>query len=291
VIVPCVNGLPGIGECIQCLIDQEGARPPEILVVDRCGEATRAVLRSRFPQVSILAATGSASIPAMRARGISQARGHKIAIIEDHCMAQPGWLLAIERAHRAGYQAIGGTVENGHEERLVDQAVFLCDYAPFMRPVASGKVDAIPGNNAAYDRALFQHLEPELREEFWESFWHERMKALGVEFYSDPQMLIVHEKQFGYYYFLRQRYLYSRSFAGARLKGSPWWKKVAYSCATPLLPPLLLGRLAATVARKRHHRKQFLCCLPLLLTFLMAWAFGEGVGALLGPGQSLEFVE
>jgi SAM-dependent methyltransferase/glycosyltransferase involved in cell wall biosynthesis len=291
VIIPCVNGLPGIGDCLQCLIDQEGAQPLDIVVVDRCGESTRAVIRSRFPQVSILAVNGSASIPAMRALGIAHAKGDKVAIIEDHCMAQRGWLRAIERAHRAGYQAVGGTVENGNQERLVDQAVFLCEYAPFMSPVASGRVQAIPGNNAAYDRALFEQLQPELRGEFWESFWHDRMKELGVEFYSDPEMVIVHDKHFGYCYFLRQRYLYSRSFAGARLKGSPWWKKVAYTCATPLLPPLLLGRLAATVARKRHHAKQFICSLPLLLTFVVAWAIGEGAGAVLGPGHSLEHVE
>jgi ubiquinone/menaquinone biosynthesis C-methylase UbiE/uncharacterized protein YbaR (Trm112 family)/glycosyltransferase involved in cell wall biosynthesis len=291
VVIPCVNGLPVVCDCIQCLIDQEGASPLDVVVVDRCGESTRAEIRRRFPQVTILPANANTSIPAMRTLGIAHARGHKVAIIEDHCLAQPGWLRAVERAHRAGYQAIGGKVENGKERRLVDKAVFLCDYAPFMGPVASGKVHAIPGNNAAYDRSLFEQLQPELSAEFWESVWHARMRELGVDFYSDPEMVIVHDKSFGYWYFLRQRYLYSRSFAGARLKGSPWWKKLAYASATPLLPPLLLGRLAGTIARKRRHGLQFICSLPLLLTFVIAWAIGEGVGALLGPGHSLECVE
>ena len=42
---------------------------------------------------------------------------------------------------------------------------------------------------------------------------------------------------------------------------------------------------------KRRHAKEFLLSLPLICPFLLSWAWGEAVGALLGPGTSLERVQ
>jgi hypothetical protein len=234
---------------------------------------------------------GRPSIPALRALGIDQARGRVIAVTEDHCIVQPGWFQAIARALQAGYRAVGGPVENGAVKRLVDWAVFFCEYTRFMGPVPCGVVAEIPGNNSAYDRQLFDGLEAELRAEQWESAWHARWRERGVAFYSDPEMVVSHKKSFGYGYFLGQRYHYSRSFAGKRLEQAPWWKRWAYAGGTLLLPGLLLWRMIAVLLRKRRHLKPFVLSLPLLGTFLVSWAVGECVGALLGPGQSLQKVE
>src|SRR5436190_697326 len=92
VIVPCVNGLPSIVECLQSLMDQAHDGPLEVIVVDRCGESVRRVVRERFPDVKLVAVDGPASIPALRARGLQAARGEMIAVTEDHCLVGPGWL-------------------------------------------------------------------------------------------------------------------------------------------------------------------------------------------------------
>jgi glycosyltransferase involved in cell wall biosynthesis len=291
VVIPCVNGLPIVLRCVESFVRQEGTRPVEVVVVDRCGEETRSALRDRFPEVVVIPAAGRPTIPALRAEGIRRARGAVIAITEDHCIAQPGWLRAVERAYKAGHRVVGGPVENGCVQRTVDWAAFFCEYARFMGPVPCGAVAEVPGNNCAYDRRLFELLEPELRAETWESAWHARLRELGVVFHSDPEMTVRHDKSFSYGYFSSQRYHYSRSFAGMRLHGAPWWKRWAYAGATLLLPGLLFGRMTATMARKRRHWKPFLRSLPVLWTFLATWAAGEGVGALLGPGRSLERVD
>jgi hypothetical protein len=96
-------------------------------------------------------------------------------------------------------------------------------------------VREITGNNSAYARAVLERLGPEARAEVWEAFLHDRLRALGVAFQSDPDLAVTHKKRFGYLHFLAQRYHYSRSFAGMRLEASPWWKRVGYACATPLL--------------------------------------------------------
>lgn len=290
VVIASVNGLPAIAECVEALTNQHGDVRAQILVVDCCGEAVRDVLRQRFPQAEIVAAEGRPSIPALRAMGMARARGRMIAILEDHCNVDPRWLQVIEKAHAAGHQAVGGAVENGSVERTVDWAVFFCEYARFMPPVPRGIVPEITGNNSVYDRRLLERLGPELHQEVWESFLHARIHELGVPFYSDPDLVVSHKKEFGYAYFVSQRYHYSRSFAGMRMDGAPAWKRLAYAGATPLLPPLLLARIVTTVARKKRLGR-LLATLPVLATFVVVWAWGEAVGALLGPGDSLRRVE
>lgn len=291
VVIPSVTGLPTVAECLEALMRQDGGVAAQILVVDRCGEETRAALRGRFPSVEVVPAEGGTSIPALRAMGMARARGRMVAMLEDHCNVGPGWLRAIARQHDAGALVLGGSVENGCVERTVDWAAFFCEYARFMPPVPRGVVREITGNNSAYDRAVLERLGPESRAEVWESFLHDRLRAQGVAFQSDPDLAVTHNKSFGFVHFLAQRYHYSRSFAGMRLHGAPWWKRLGYACATPLLPPLLLGRTALTVARKRRHGARFLKAAPVLATFLVSWAVGEAVGALMGPGRSLERVE
>lgn len=291
VVIASVNGLPILAECIENLVCQKAERAAEVLIIDRCGEETRSVIRDRFPQVRVIEATGQPSIPSLRAAGIGLSTGRYVAIIEDHCLAEPGWLRAIEKACQDGREAIGGPVENGSTDRVVDWAVFFCEYTRFMGPVPRGEVPEIPGNNSAYDRRVFDRLGAELRAEVWESFLQARMRELGVAFYSIPEMVVRHKKEFGYVYFLIQRFHYSRSFAGMRMAGAPLWKRLTYAAATGLLPPVLLGRTTAAVWRKRRHIGWYLLCLPVFMTFLVSWAVGEAVGAVFGPGRSLERVE
>jgi glycosyltransferase involved in cell wall biosynthesis len=291
VVIASVNGLPMIVECLDSLVHQEGGISSEVLVLDCCGEETRSVIRHRYPRVRLIPVEGRPSIPALRAMGMAKARGEIIAVTEDHCIAPPQWFQSIERTYRYGYPVMGGPVENGSVDRLVDWAVFFCEYAPFMMPLRRGIVSEIPGNNSAYDRRVLEALGPALHAEVWESFLHERLRERGVRFYCEPEMMVFHKKTFGFGYFLSQRYHYSRSYAGMRLMYAPWWKRLAYACATPLLPGLLLVRIAATLIRKQRFLGTFVLTLPILFVFLMSWAVGEGVGSLLGPGQSLQRVE
>jgi GT2 family glycosyltransferase len=291
VVIASVNGFPALGECLQALALQEGEVPAEVLVVDRCGAETRAAVRARFPSVQVIEAGPGTSVPALRAMGMARAGGSMIAILEDHCNVERGWLLAIARQREAGALVVGGAVENGSVARAVDWAAFFCEYARFMPPVPRGVVREITGNNSVYDRATLARLGPEARAEVWESFLHQRLRELGVPFHSDPDLAVTHKKTFGYAQFLAQRYHYSRSFAAMRLRGAPWWKRMAYACATPLLPPLLMGRMIGVLARKRRHAARFVQASPALATFLVSWAWGEAAGALFGAGRSLERVE
>ena len=291
VVIPSVNGLPAIADCLDALDRQEGNVPAQVVVADRCGEAVRAVLRERFPHALILAAPPGASIPALRTLGIARARAPLVAIIEDHCNVGASWLLTIERARRGGHPVIGGAVENGSVERVVDWAAFFCEYARFMPPLKGGPVAEVTGNNVVYDRATLDAAGSDDASGSWEFFLHARLKERGVPFHCEPELLVSHRKVFGFAYFLAQRYHYSRSFAGARLRGAPLWKRAFYAAATPLLPPLLFVRIAREVAPRRRYWGRFVQAAPILALFLCSGAWGEASGAVAGPGDSLRRVE
>ena len=293
VVIASVNGFPWIGACLDALTRQRGGIAYEILVLDRCGETVREEIRRRFPQpeIRVLPVEGCPSIPKLRALGMAAARGRMIGILEDHCNVPPTWFQSIGRAHRAGHRAIGSGVENGAVERVTDWAVFFCEYAKFMPPVQGGTGVEIPGNCAVYDRLALDLVGPEIRQEVWESFIHRRMAEEGVEFFCDPEMTVSHKREFPFGYFMSQRYHYSRSFAGMRLQNAPLSRRLLYACATPLLPPMLLWRMATTIRRKGRRKKEFITAVPVIGVFLLSWAWGEAVGALFGPGDSLARVE
>ena len=69
VVVPSVNGLPIVLECLEALrADAAHSRLQiEPIVVDRCGESVRQVIRERFPEAAVVAAEPGTTIPALRA--------------------------------------------------------------------------------------------------------------------------------------------------------------------------------------------------------------------------------
>lgn len=293
VVIASVNGIDLLTECLEHLVRQEGGHPYEVLVVDRCGETLRQDLKRRFPQpeIQVFAAPEGTSIPKLRAMGMTQARGKTVAILEDHCNVNPNWFDTIARLTAEGCEAMGGPVRNGAVDRLIDWAVFFVEYARFMPPIAAGEVGAIAGSSAVYDRAMLGRLGPELGQEVWEHVLHARMHELGVKFVNDPGLEVEHKKEFPFGYFMSQRYHYSRSFAGTRLEGASIVKRIAYAGATVLLPPLLLWRMARILAGKGGQMSRFVAAFPLLLAFMASYAWGEAMGALTGPGDSLARVE
>lgn len=68
-------------------------------------------------------------------------------------------------------------------------------------------------------------------------------------------------------------------------------RRLAYLLAAPLLPPLLLARIAARVVASRRRRGRLLAALPLLVPVAVVYVWGEWLGYLLGAGDALGQVE
>jgi hypothetical protein len=131
----------------------------------------------------------------------------------------------------------------------------------------------------------------EIKTGYWEYFLHEELRRNGVRILFIPSAIVRKNIESGFLYFLKQRFYYSRSFAGMRRERATALQRLIYAAIAPGLPVLMTIRIAKPIFQKRRFRKEFLLSLPLLGAFMVSYAAGEFVGYLFGRGESLLKVE
>jgi glycosyltransferase involved in cell wall biosynthesis len=287
VVVPSVNGMADLQGCLDALAAQRRDCELEVLVVDRCGVELCGAVRRRYPWVRLLEAPPGTTIPALRLRAFAAARGDYVAVIEDHVIVPTGWARQMLDAAQEAEQVVGGSVENAATERVVDWAAFLCEYSHCIHPLPAGAAEWLTGNNVIYPRALLARYAEALASGGWENQLHDALRRDGVRLECRPEIRVAHKKHYTITEYLSQRYLYARSYAGARVAGAPVARRLAYGAAAFALPPVLFYRTVARVVSKRRHRSELVRSLPLLALFVTSWALGEVVGYWTGPGDSL----
>jgi len=287
VVIASVNGMPYVARCLEALA--RNAPEAEVIVADATDEATRAEVAERFPAVRLIESNGAATVPALRAAGIAAARAPYVAVIEDHCLVRPGWASRIVEWHRNGKPAVGGPVNNVVVERVRDWAAFFCEYNAYVEPMPLGSTDDLTGMNVSYDRRAIEAMQDLLDDGRWEGWLHGRLRERRLELWCDPELVIDHDKDFGFLEFAGQRYHYSRAYAGMRNPGLGW-KRAVYCIGAPLLPPFLYYRMAKNLSRAPRLRRAFVRSTPLIVVYLAIWALGEAVGYAAGGGDSLRKV-
>jgi glycosyltransferase involved in cell wall biosynthesis len=292
VVIASLVGPPFIDDCLTS-VEQEAAELGAEVIVVACGSNRYAErIRQKFPGVRIIHRPTRESVPELRRCGVERASGEIVAIIEEHCLAAGNWLHRVLAAHARGeYGAVGGPVADHAYKRLRDWVVYFCEYNGSLPPAPDGEVADLNGANIAYRRQLLLDHRPLLGQGYWEASVHPALLAEGVRFLSAPDMVVYHRGPFDLGYYLKQRYWFSRAFAGARARTVPLSRRLAYLVAAPLVPALLFARMGRRVWQKRCHLDKFVQSIPLLVPALMAFVLGEWVGYLLGPGDALLKVE
>jgi glycosyltransferase involved in cell wall biosynthesis len=290
VIIASIVGPPFIDECLLSLEQQVRACAAEVIVV-ACGDNAYAErIRRKFSWVRVIHRAERETIPDLRRIGVKEARGAVIAIIEEHCLAAPDWLQTAIHAHAGGqYGVVGGPVVDHAYSRVRDWVVYFCEYNGYLPPWSDGETFNLGSANIAYSRDVLLKYEPFLSGGYWEARLHPKLIADDVKFRSVPGMVVFHRGPFNYGYYLQQRYWFSRAFAGARQM--PASRKLLYFLASPLVPFLLLARMAQRVLRQRCRVDKFAQSLPLLIPALFVYVAGEVVGYAAGPGDALLRVE
>jgi glycosyltransferase involved in cell wall biosynthesis len=292
VVIASIVGPPFIDDCLKSIKEQAEHFGAEVIVV-ACGTGEYARrIEKEFPWVRVIHRPERETIPALRRTGADAAQGDIVAIIEEHCVAAPDWL---ERAREAfdtsGCGVAGGPVLDYSYKRLRDWVVYFCEYNNYLPPWRDGEPHELGSANIAYSRALLLKYRELLSDGYWEAVLHPRLAADGIRFHAAPAMAVHHRGPFDFGYYLGQRYLFSRAFAGARSRQMPFTRKLAYLVASPLLPILLWMRMARRVLSKRCHVGKFAQALPLFVPVLIIYVAGEFVGYLAGPGDALLKVE
>ena len=291
VVIGSINGPDCLIECLESLQKQEGNISSEVIVADCDGNETIDSVAERFPDFHFHHFAERKTIPQLRGYGLLRARGRIIATTEDHCIAPGNWYLEILKAHEKECDAAGGSIENAATDRLIDYAVFFCEYLRYMNPGESIYTYDIPGPNASYKREMIDLMRDLIEEGYWENWLHARLQEKRKKVLYTPEMMMWHKKSFGFFEFLSQRYHYGRGYAGMRNATFSFRKRLIYILFSPLIPPLLLSRMFHLILQKKRNYKEFLLSFPYLIIFTIVWALGEWVGYIFGPGNSMYKVE
>jgi hypothetical protein len=234
--------------------------------------------------VSPIDAPAGSSLPVLRGVGLAAVRTPYAALIEDHCVAAPGWLAALCAAASAAPPPdfVGGRMGNAQRRRAVDWAAYFAEYGFFAGTAQGGAAPLATGANVLYGPRALPLAARWASEGLWEDVIHARLVDRGCHLAVTPSAEMRQNLRYAIAAFCRDRYQHGFAYARVRLReaapgGARRWPR---ALASPLLPFVLARRLRATV--RSDERPAFRRALPLTLLFLAAWSAGEMMGYVRG---------
>jgi hypothetical protein len=288
VVVGTTQPWPEARMTLESIHDQTAAVDGEVIVVDATGSDCPAEVAERFPRVRWVSKAG-ASIFALRAVALREARGDVIAETEDHVRVDPDWCERILAAHDAhpDVPLIGGVIDNGCPEKLRDWAHHFLVFGPVVSPIEEGEGAPLSGAaNLTFKRSVVPAELPD--DGVVEMLFVDRLRADGARSLADGTIRVEHLQSFPFATFCRYHFHNGRSIAGFRLREISPAERAVRLVTTPVLPAYLVGLRAAHIWPKRSRRRTLIGSLPWLAGLCVAHAAGEAVGYVAGTGRSPE---
>ncbi|MEX5214726.1 MAG: glycosyltransferase [Nitrospiraceae bacterium] len=281
VVIGSHNAHTSMRDCLTSLRKQRNGCRSEIVVVDNSTDGTDAMVSEEFPDVTLIRSSAEHWIPELWEIGVRASRGSVVALTTAHCVPDEDWMKEILAAHRdSAYVGIGGAIETDDSASITGSAVYLCRYARYMRPFEPRLIDDIPADNASYKRWALDRCADVRARGFWEPDIHAKLIAEGHRLWLTPKIGVRHRGSFTLAEFLSQRFWHGRQFGSSRARGLPMPVRLAHILATPLVPVVMLTRIARQLMHKRRQVGRFLLASPILGLFLISWATGEAFGYL-----------
>lgn len=218
-----------------------------------------------------------------RAAGLGAATGAVIAILEDRGVPRPGWALGILGEHaRLPNGAIGGAIENGRDQ-APNWAAYLCDFGRYQTPFVPGPRPYVSDVNISYKRSAVEQTRALWRERYHETTVHWALQRAGETLYLSPAFAVEQIRDgLTVAGMLRERLGWGRLFAYTRAREASVGRRLLLAAMTPLLPFVLLARIARDRLVRRRSGGAFLAAAPLTFLLLASWSAGEAAGYLTG---------
>jgi hypothetical protein len=247
---------------LEALGGQRDAPSMEVIVPYHARVQGIEELKGRFPGVVFLPVddlktfTGEGGSrehhDELRARGVAAARGEIIGLLEDHARADPYWCARVVEAHRRGYAAVGGAIENGID-RPLNWAVYFCDFGRYQNPLPEGESPTVSDANVAYKRTALESIRPIWQAIFREIEVNSALLSRGERLALSPKIVVhQHRSDLRLAGALKERFIWGRSYAMARGGVAGGARRKRYAALVPALPAVLLLRMLATAIKKRR---------------------------------------
>jgi hypothetical protein len=163
-------------------------------------------------------------------------------------------------------------------------AGFLADYGSWLSSLEAREVSRVPAYNTAYKRAAL--LEFGSRLDLLLTTGDEllvELRAAGRRFVFQPSARIDHVNVARPSAWLLERYVGGLLTANSRMGRWSWGRRLLYAAGSPLIPAVVLARVARGVTTARRAYGVPIAVYPALLLGAVVSAIGELVGYLGGP--------
>jgi len=192
-----------IESCVRSVVTQVLDAPFEVVVVTSGTDDTARIVRSNFPDVTVVALDHPALPGEARNAGLAVATGDVIAFPSSHIELPAGALQARLDAHRRGWAMVTGAVINGNPTRA-GWATYFLDHSSLLPDRPAGELEHAP-TRCSYVRFLLDEVGgfPEtlragedtwVNSELWDrdfSAWMEPdAAAIHTSLISDPSTLM-----------------------------------------------------------------------------------------------------
>lgn len=273
-----------LDDCLAALIPQCERARAELIVARDDDEGAIAVLARDYPGVRVVPVRRGATIPELRGAGMREATGDIVMLTEDHCVPGPRWVEELCVGVDNVADIAGGGMDNAQRKRAVDWAAYFAEYGLFATTRSdTGEKMQLTGANVAYRRSIVSDVVAWASAGEWENVAHERLRQRGSSLHFVDSAPVYQNKSYRFREFCVDRYEHGRDYARTRLVEEPNARRWLLTAVTPLLPVVIITRVARAAAPTRWL--PFLRALPATLAFVTAWSVGEAVGYITGPAR------
>lgn len=287
VVIGTTEGWPSVAPVLRSLRSEAEALGAEIIFADGSGRPPPSAAETG-PAVRWLS-YAEPSVFRLYWHGLQAARGDIVATTEDHCVVHPGWCSAILAAHREhpGAAAIGGAIENGSHETLLDWGSYFITQGQHMAPLGQRAVSATTNEAClSFKRHAVEQLTDSGGMGFMAILELRRLAEAGSELRVDDRFAVDHHQTIGFAETTAIHFHNGRTIAGFRrargMTGEDWLRMAA----SLVLPFLRTTRAVRLGWLKGRHRGQLLASAPLMLWLDLCQGLGHLLGYALGPGKS-----
>jgi hypothetical protein len=142
-----------------------------------------------------------------------------------------------------------------------------------------GEREYLSDTNICYKREALEQVKHLWGERYQESEVHWALRDLGVGLLMSALPRVVQERDaVDLKDTLMERVHWARTYAHVRGKETGKLPAIAYACASPALPPVLLFRALSRDLRARGKLSETLKVAPAASALLAFWTLGECIG-------------
>ena len=282
VVVVAICSIPQLRRSLKALELQEIGESYEVIVAADSRFEGLSVLETEFPLMKFLAKTGCDTPLELTTLGLNAARGKRIVLTEDSCVARNDWLATIAGTSWEGQGAVGGVVEATPGISAAMWAFCYVDFFRYMNPVAEGVAPSLSVCNVAYQMSHLQAVSDLWRDGFHETVINGALSERFGPLWLCPRAEVQVKRDVTFGDAVYERYAFGRLFGATRIAHEGIGRRVYFAAVSPVLPFLLMARMIGKARQDAGLKRQFLRALPSILAMVAAWSWGEWLGYVTG---------